>query len=103
MNYVSVKEVSMILRSLNHRTRQEILKNISKNKDMNITDLSKIMHLEVSIMSQHLAILRKANIIKVIKDGKFVKYSINGEYLSVVDKFVNDFISTSKKINGYEY
>jgi DNA-binding transcriptional ArsR family regulator len=97
MNYVSIKEVSMILRSLNHRTRQEILKNISNNKDMNITELSRVMHHEVSVISQHLAILRRAKIIKVIRDGKFVKFTINEEYLSVVNKFVNEFITESEK------
>lgn len=87
----------MVLRSLNHRTRQEILKNISLTKDISITELSKKMHLELSVLSQHIAILRKNKILNITRDGKFITYSINEEYMLSINNFIIEFITESKK------
>lgn len=97
MDYILVKEVAMVLRSLNHRTRQEILKNISLTKDISITELSKKMHLELSVLSQHIAILRKNKILNITRDGKFITYSINEEYMLSINNFIIEFITESKK------
>jgi len=59
---------------------------------MNVTDIYVKLRLEQSVASQHLAILRRANIVITDRDGKFIHYKLNYEKLTDVSKFVADLV-----------
>jgi DNA-binding transcriptional ArsR family regulator len=82
----------MTLRAINHKLRQQIVKLLDENKRMNVTDIYVKLRLEQSVASQHLAILRRANIVITDRDGKFIHYKLNYEKLTDVSKFVADLV-----------
>jgi DNA-binding transcriptional ArsR family regulator len=59
---------------------------------MNVTDIYVKLRLEQSVASQHLAILRRANIVITDRDGKFIHYKLNYEKLNDISKFVADLV-----------
>ena len=88
----NVKKAALILRALNHKLRQQILKLIDENGKMTVTEIYVQLRLEQSVASQHLAILRKAGFVKTERDGKFIYYSVNDSRLEELDRFVNDLL-----------
>jgi DNA-binding transcriptional ArsR family regulator len=76
-NYHNLKKAALVLRALNHKLRQEILKLIDQEKKITVTQIYIKMRLEQSVTSQHLAILREAGIVVTQREGKFIYYLIN--------------------------
>ncbi len=94
LDYVAVKSCAMTLRAVNHKLRQQIVKLLEENKRMNVTDIYVKLRLEQSVASQHLAILRRANIVRTEREGKFIHYSLNVPRIGNVAKFVTDLINS---------
>jgi DNA-binding transcriptional ArsR family regulator len=94
LDYVAVKNAAMTLRAINHKLRQQIVKLLEENKRMNVTDIYVKLRLEQSVASQHLAILRRANIVITERDGKFIHYALNHARIASVAKFVNDLVNS---------
>ena len=92
LDFVAIKSAAMTLRAINHKLRQQIVKLLDENKRMNVTDIYVKLRLEQSVASQHLAILRRANIVITDRDGKFIHYKLNYEKLTDVSKFVADLV-----------
>lgn len=83
----------MVLRSLNHKLRQQIIKLIDESKKMTVTEIYVKLRLEQSVASQHLSILRKAGIVVTEREGKFIYYTINKDRIDGVEKFVNELLA----------
>jgi DNA-binding transcriptional ArsR family regulator len=88
----NVKKAAMVLRAINHKLRQQILKLIDENGKMTVTEIYVKLRLEQSVASQHLAILRKAGFVKTERDGKFIYYSVSTERLEELNKFVKELV-----------
>ena len=80
----------MILRAMNHKLRQQIIKLIDDNKRITVTEIYVKLRLEQSVASQHLAILRRAGIVKTTRDGKFIYYTVNVDKVKQIMDFVED-------------
>ena len=93
LDLINLKKASLVLRSVNHKLRQQILKLIDEHGKMTVTEIYVKLRLEQSVASQHLAILRKAGFVKTDRDGKFIYYSVNTNRLEELDKFVRDLVS----------
>lgn len=93
VDFVSLKKGAMILRALNHKLRQQIVKLIDEKKKITVTEIYVHMRLEQSVASQHLAILRRAGIVKTDRDGKFIYYSVDAKRVAQIMKCVDDLIS----------
>jgi len=96
LDYLAIKSAAMTLRALNHRLRQQIIRLIDENKRMNVTDIYVKLRLEQSVASQHLAILRRANIVITERDGKFIHYTLNYARLEAINNFVVDLVKTDE-------
>lgn len=79
IDFLSVKKAAMILRAINHKLRQQIIKLINDQQKITVTEIYIKLRLEQSVASQHLAILRRAGIVKTERDGKFIYYTVNYE------------------------
>lgn len=97
LDYVAVKSAAMTLRAINHKLRQQIVKLLNEQKTMKVTEIYVKLRLEQSVASQHLAILRRANIVNTVRDGKFIHYSLNPEKIASVAQFVTDMVSAQKE------
>lgn len=92
VDLMNLKKASLVLRSVNHKLRQQILKLIDEHVKMTVTEIYVKLRLEQSVASQHLAILRKAGFVKTDRDGKFIYYSVNTQRLDELSKFVQDLV-----------
>ena len=92
MDYLKIKKAALVLRALNHKLRQLILKTIDEHKRITVTELYVKLRLEQSVASQHLAILRKADIVNTVREGKFIFYTINEERIEDINKFVKELV-----------
>jgi DNA-binding transcriptional ArsR family regulator len=93
VDFLNLKKGGLILRALNHKLRQQIIRLLDENKKMTVTEIYVQLRLEQSVASQHLAILRRAGIVKTERDGKFIFYTINTERLSHIMQCVEDLIN----------
>lgn len=92
IDYLNVKKASLVLRALNHKLRQQMIRLLDENKKMTVTDLYVQLRLEQSVASQHLAILRRVGIVKTSRDGKFIYYFVNYDRLDQINKIVDDLL-----------
>ena len=92
INYYNVKKTSIVLRSLNHKLRQQIIKVIHESNKLTVTEIYVRLRLEQSVASQHLAILRRAGIVTTKREGKFIYYTINKQRVEAIDEFVRNLV-----------
>lgn len=87
VSLLDIKKSALILRAVNHKLRQQILKIIDEKGKVTVTEIYVQLRLEQSVASQHLAILRKAGFVDTTRDGKFIYYSINRNRFTELIKF----------------
>lgn len=92
VDLLNVKKAAIILRAINHKLRQQILRLLDENQKLTVTEVYIRLRLEQSVASQHLAILRRAGFVKTEREGKFIYYMINAERLSAVNQFVDNLV-----------
>ena len=92
IDFLSVKKAVLILRALNHKLRQQMIRLLDEKQKMTVTELYVQLRLEQSVASQHLAILRRAGIVSTSREGKFIYYSVNHKRLSEINGFVEDLL-----------
>ena len=92
IDYHNIKKAAMVLRALNHKLRQQVIKTIHENKRLTVTQLYVKLRLEQSVASQHLAILRKAGVVSTERDGKFNFYTINFSRIEAINNFVKNLM-----------
>ena len=88
----NLKKAAMVLRAINHKLRQQILKLIDESGKMTVTEIYVKLRLEQSVASQHLAILRKAGFVTTERDGKFIYYSVDHNRIAEVHKIAQDLL-----------
>lgn len=89
LNYGTLKRAALTLRALNHPLRKEMVALIDQKKRITVTDLYVKMRLEQSVASQHLAILRRAEIVNTERDGKFIHYTVNANRIEEISKVLD--------------
>ncbi|HJV20612.1 MAG TPA: metalloregulator ArsR/SmtB family transcription factor [Sediminibacterium sp.] len=92
VDFLHAKKASLILRAINHKLRQQIIKLLDEHVKMTVTELYVKLRLEQSVASQHLAILRRAGIVSTTREGKFIYYSVNYTRLGEVVGFVKNLV-----------
>jgi hypothetical protein len=92
LDHLSIKKASLTFRAINHPLRQEMIRMIDSKGHVTVTELFVEMRLEQSVASQHLAILRRAGLVKKERDGKFMYYKLNLEKLQLLSKIVTDLL-----------
>ncbi len=82
IDFLHTKKAALILRAINHKLRQQMLKLIDENKKMTVTE----------IYIKLLAILRRAGIVATQREGKFIYYAVNYNRLTEVIRFVEELV-----------
>ena len=72
LNFSELQEASLVIRSLNHPLRQQILNLLEEYGSMTVTQIYIKLRIEQSVASQHLAIMRKTDVLKTERNGKFI-------------------------------
>ncbi len=92
VNYIDVKKASAILRAINHKLRQGIIKLLEEKDKMTVTEIYVKMRIEQSVASQHLAILRRADFVNTVRDGKNIYYTLNLKRLEEINVFIGQLL-----------
>ncbi len=92
INLHNIKKAALVLRALNHKLRQQILLLIDTEKRITVTEIYVRLRLEQSVASQHLAILRRANIVTTQREGKFIYYIVNHKRIEEINTFVSNLV-----------
>lgn len=93
VDLMNIKKAAMILRAVNHKLRQQILKQIDESGKITVTELYVKLRLEQSVASQHLAILRKAGFVKTYRDGKYIYYSVNTDRVKELNTIIDQLLN----------
>ncbi len=93
IDFLQVKKSSLILRALNHNLRQNILKLLEDQGKLTVTEIYVQLRLEQSVASQHLAILRRAGIVRTEREGKFIYYHLNHPRIAEIGRCVVELLS----------
>lgn len=80
----AIRKTTLIFRAINHKLRQQILNLLLQNGPMKVSEIFQQLLLEQSVVSQHLAILRRAGFVKTRKEGKFVWYMVQPQRLDEI-------------------
>lgn len=81
-------DISLIFKALGDKTRLNILV-ILTCKDFCAKGISRYLNISEAAVSQHLKILKEADIIKGRKSGYYMKYFINKETMDYIKNFIN--------------
>jgi ArsR family transcriptional regulator, virulence genes transcriptional regulator len=77
IDFLALKKAGLVIKALNHKLRVQILKLLISKSETTVTEIYGELKLEQSVASQHLALMRRAGIVKTRRDGKFIYYSVN--------------------------
>jgi ArsR family transcriptional regulator len=78
LSAIHFDEKSRILKAISHPVRLKILFGVS-SKQCNVKSMWQCLDMPQDVVSQHLAVLRKKNILITEKRGNSVFYSVNRE------------------------
>jgi ArsR family transcriptional regulator, virulence genes transcriptional regulator len=81
-----------VLRALNNRYRQTLVKFIHSKQRVNVTTIYKKLGWEQSVASQYLRILREEGFVNTEREGKKIYYSLNYKRFAGVDRLVKNIL-----------
>jgi DNA-binding transcriptional ArsR family regulator len=87
-----IRKAGMTLRAINHEHRLKILETIATAGKLTVMELYIKLRKEQSETSQHLRILREAGFVSTERDGKFVYYSVNSQWIETVNEISKSLI-----------
>jgi DNA-binding transcriptional ArsR family regulator len=90
LDYAELRKAVLVLRAVNHKLRQRIIDLLEVGESMTVTDIYIKLRLEQSVASQHLAILRRAGVVKTERQGKFIYYSLDKDRLAQISRLVEE-------------
>ncbi len=86
--YPELRKIVLTLRAVEHDLRKRIIQLLWQNKKMTVTNIYVKLRVEQSVASQHLAILRRVNIVQATREGKYIHYSLNRQCLDEIGTLI---------------
>lgn len=96
MKNLAIKSGAKLLKILGNEKRLEIVYNLM-GKELNVTDLGKIVDLSQSSLSQHLAILRENKIVKTRREAQTIFYTLQNENTIKLLLFIETIYNKNSK------
>lgn len=90
LDYGVLRKAVLTLRAVNHKLRKQIINLLEDSNKLTVTEIYVKLRLEQSVASQHLAILRRAGVVKTTRDGKFIYYSLNKKRILEISELIED-------------
>lgn len=87
-----IKQAANILRAIDHSKRMQVLKYVSENPGVNVTECYIKFRCEQSEMSQYLGTLRHAGFLNGEREGKNINYYISDDAfkkINAIKKFTS--------------
>lgn len=81
---------SDIFKALGDPTRRSVFEKLAAGR-MNASDLRRGMAISQPAMSQHLAVLRTAGLVREHRDGRFVNYEVDPDGLARIEAWLSRY------------
>jgi DNA-binding transcriptional ArsR family regulator len=75
----NLKKATLVFRAINNKLRISILQLIHRHGSIKVQDIHHKLKIEQSVASQHLSVLRSADLVQTKRDGRCIYYSVNYE------------------------
>ncbi|HUM51605.1 MAG TPA: metalloregulator ArsR/SmtB family transcription factor [Chitinophagales bacterium] len=92
IDYQILRKSVLVLRAVNHKLRQEMIKIIEAEGKITVTELYIKLRLEQSVASQHLALLRRAGVVVTTREGKFIYYSVDKSRIKEISRLLQELV-----------
>ncbi len=92
----AISKLSNLLGLAGNDVRFKILYLLYEENELCVCDLSDILNMNISAISQHLRKLKDGNIVDVRREGQTYFYFIKNDYLLILESFFNIINSKSK-------
>lgn len=81
---VSFEKMAELYKMFGDPTRLKIMHSLLINKELNVCDIANLLTMTHSAISHQLSTLKKLNLVKAIKKGKEVFYSLADSHVEVI-------------------
>ena len=78
---VEARELRIYLRAIGDLARLQIMRQLAQNKEMGVTELARALRVSQPLLSFHLGVLRRADLVSVRKEGRSVFCALNRQAL----------------------
>ena len=90
----NAKEATALLKALANENRLMILCYLN-GKELSVSELNESLDLSQSALSQHLAVLRRDELVKTRRESQTIFYSLNGDRASTIIRTVHQMYCTT--------
>jgi ArsR family transcriptional regulator len=97
-----LKEAALQYRAINHSLRLQILEYLHQREGSSVMPIYTHLGLEQSVVSQQLAILRQAGLVKAERRRKEVHYTVNHETLTILHTAAEMVVAKMQHRRQYE-
>lgn len=84
LNRELLEKQASVLRAISHPVRIALLDILQEKKVLTVTEIHNALKLKQAETSHHLGILRDKGVLKTVRDGKSIRYSLRIEKLSQI-------------------
>lgn len=92
------KQVAKLLKTLGGNVRLNIVLYLSSGEKC-VCDIFEYLKLPQNLVSHHLSVMRKNNLITARRDGKWVYYTLNNKSIKKLNSFLFEILQTKKQRN----
>lgn len=73
-----------IVRAISNPKRLEVAFLLNESKELKVGEIEKIVGLSQSALSQHLAVMRKAGVVKIRREAQTIFYSLDNDIVTKI-------------------
>ena len=93
IDFIHVRKVALVLRSINNSINQRILKLLEFNKELTVSEIYSRLSMDHSEVSVRLAKLRLTALVSARRKGKYIYYGLHKENLIKLSKILTIIVS----------
>jgi DNA-binding transcriptional ArsR family regulator len=106
-NLAEVRELRLYLKTVGDPIRLQILRQLSLNREMSVTELAQVLRISQPLLSWHLGVLRRIALVSIRREGRLAWYSLNMEVLRSFGKrfaaWIGDLQEDEMDVEGREH
>lgn len=87
--------MNTLFKALNDATRREILE-LLRHKDLTAGEIADHFEISKPSISHHLDLLKQAELVIAVKEGQFIRYSLNTTVMDEMLKWIVQFTTPKK-------
>lgn len=91
---LQMDEAAYILKAISHGTRLCVISLLSKNQELNVSEIGDQLQCEQSLLSHHLTDMRAKGILNCRREGKKCYYSLKNQHITKILDCIRECLCT---------